>query len=1315
MIFSAVIRAAHRHLCRSLSSAPPGSTLPSRVATRVFGLAAVTSCALATPVNVLTSHNDNARLGVNTNETKLTPATVSGGSFGKVFSYPVDGYTYAQPLVLTGVNVPGQGTHDLVFVATQHDSVYAFDANGPSGTNNGVIWHVSFINPSAGVTTIPSGDTGSGDIQPEVGITATPVIDGTAGVIYVEAKTKESGNYVHRLHALDVRTGSEMPNSPVVINATVKGIGDGNDGRGNVPFNSLRQMARPGLTLLQTAAFTNPIVYIAYASHGDNGPYHGWLLGYDSKTLQKVHVYNSTPNGGLGGFWMAGNGPATDTNGNIYLITGNGGFNSQPNALNFGDSYVKISTSKTNLVQADWFTPFNQDSLNNADADLGSGGNIVLPDEAGSPAHPHVLVGCGKEGKIYVLDRDGLGGFHAGSDPQIVQSLPGVIAGTWSSPAYFKHRLYYQGSGDVLKALSITNATISSQIVSQSPQGFGYPGATPSISANGTTNGIAWVLQTDGYGSRSPAVLHAYNAENLQQELYNSSSLGSRDNTGPAVKYAVPTVANGLVYVGSATELSVYGVGNWVAAPTLNPPSGQFTSSIQVVISDSASGAQIYYTTDGTDPNQNSILYSGPITLTNSAAIRAKAFLAGAYPSQTVLGTYLGTNSIGTGIGLEGDYWSNQLMTFNGPPTLTRIDPVVFFDWGGGSPDPSISVDHFTGRWTGQIKAQFTEPYTFYLTGDDGVRMWVNGQQLINAWQDQGPTEYSGTINLMAGQRYDIRVEYYENGGGAVCKLEWSSPSTARETIPTSQLYPPIPVNHPPIVSWLAPTAGTTITGPGSLLLSASASDTDGTIASVAFFSGTNQLALLTNSPYAFTWQKAQPGNYTLTVIATDNQGATTTNWVSNIQVNPGSGARFGLNSRPQLPPFLSLPQSTQTPFPSLLSETGTFADLSGLATSTGLIEYGVNAPFWSDGAIKRRWLGVPYTGGPVRPSQQINFTQEFAWQYPVGSVFVKHFDLQTNELDPQAIRRLETRVLVNFTNGIVYGATYRWRADHSDADLVTAAETEDIVVTTATGSRTQTWYYPSSTDCVVCHNQNAGGILGASKTRQLNRNWTYQGNGVTDNQLRTLNYVGLFNPAVDESILPSLNRFEDIGQTNVAVSERVRSFLDVNCSYCHQPGGVRAYFDARITTPAANAGIRNGPLIAPGPIPGSKVIVPGDEIRSMILQRILSTDTLQKMPPIGRNVVDQAAADLLVQLIDQMAGIPPRLSVARGNDVLHLTWPATQTPFYLLVGNSLSGSTNWTAGPAGVLANGHYTTDVPVTSGASPEFLRLTSQQPLP
>ena len=1272
----------------------------------------------AAPVNVLTSHNDNARLGINTNETQLTRAVVGSSTFGKVFSYPVDGYVYAQPLVLTGVNVPGRGTVDLVFVVTEHDSVYAFDANDPSSANGGLVWQVSFINPSAGITTLTSGEVGSGDIVPEIGITATPVIDAAAGVIYVEAKTKEPGSkYVHRLHAMDVRSGAEMPNSPVVITASVKGVGDGTDGRGNVPFNALRQMARPGLSLVQTAAYPNPIVYIAYASHGDNGPYHGWLLGYDSKTLQQVHVYNSSPNGGLSGFWMAGNGPAIDADGNIYLITGNGGFNSQPTAMNFGDSYVKVGTSKTNLVLADWFTPFNQAALNGADTDLGSGGNMVLPDEAGSPTHPHLLVGCGKEGRIYVLDRDKMGGYSPKGDTNVVQFVLGLIGGTWSSPAYFKRRLYYQGAGDVLKALSISNATISTKIVSQSQQGFGYPGATPSISANGDQEGIAWVLQTDGYGSRSPAVLHAYNADNLGQELYNSSAAGGRDNPGPAVKYTVPTVANGKVYVGTANALAVFGAGNWVAAPTLNPPAGQFTDSILVTISDTTPGAQIHYTTDGTEPSLQSPLYSGAITLTNSAAIRAKAFVAGMYPSTTTIGTYLGPNSIGNGIGLRGDYYSNQLMTFNGTPALSRIDPSINFDWGGGSPDPSVSADHFTVRWTGAVKAQFTEPYTFYLTGDDGVRLWINGQRLVDAWQDQGPTEYSATVSFVAGQLYNIQVDYYENGGGAVAKLEWSSPSTVRQFIPTSQLFaqPPTPPNKLPSVAWVSPAPGSTTTGPGSMVLTASASDADGIVTSVTFLNGSKQIARLTNAPYTFTWTKVQPGTYTLFAVATDDKGATNTAQLAGVQVTAGTEARFGINNRAALQPFLGLPSNPQAPFPARLSDTGTFNDLGTLAPVNGFVAYGVNAPFWSDGALKRRWMGVPYDGGPIRPEQQVKFTVENAWQFPVGSVFVKHFDLQTNELDPQALRRLETRILVNLTNGIVYGASYRWRPDYSDADLVNTAQTEEITIETASGTRSQTWYYPSRTDCVTCHTAYSGGILGASKTRQLNRDWTYEGSGVTDNQIRTLNYIGLFSPVVDESQLGSLSKFDDIGNTNASVSERFRSFLDVNCSYCHQPGGVRGLFDARYTTPPANSGIRNGPLIAEGPIPGSKVLVPGDQLRSMILQRMQSLDPLFKMPPVGRFVVDQPAVDVTRTLIDQLAGPAPRLAMTHGPGVLHLSWPTTVTPFYLTESDGRLNSTNWAEISSGNPVNGRYNVDVPFSPGSAPGFLRLTSQRPLP
>src|SRR5262245_6516764 len=341
-------------------------------------------------VQVLTYHNDVARTGQNLEETILTPTALSMASFGKLFSQSVDGYVYAQPLYLSGVAVPGKGARNVVYVCTEHDSAYAFDADTNAGGSSAPLWKVSFINPGAGVTTVPTGDVGSPDLVPEIGITSTPVIDPSTGTIYIEAKTKTVSNgittYQHRLHALDAATGMDR-HAPVLITASVRGTGDGNDGNGNVPFNALRQMNRPGLLL------SKGIVYIAYASHGDNGPYHGWVIGYDSQTLVRVRVFNTTPNGGLGGIWQGGGGPAVDPAGNIYFITGNGTFSASSGGTDYGDSFVKLSTV-SGLAVADYFTPFNQADLSNRDADLGSGGALVLPDQPGT--HPHLVVGAGK-------------------------------------------------------------------------------------------------------------------------------------------------------------------------------------------------------------------------------------------------------------------------------------------------------------------------------------------------------------------------------------------------------------------------------------------------------------------------------------------------------------------------------------------------------------------------------------------------------------------------------------------------------------------------------------------------------------------------------------------------------------------------------------------------------------------------------------------------------------------------------------------------------------------------------------------------------
>lgn len=735
-------------------------------------------------VSVLTYHNDNARTGLNTNETVLTPANVASTNFGQVFTQPVDGFVYAQPLVMTNLTIPGKGVHNVVFVATEHDSVYAFDADNDSGGNSLPLWQRSFINPAAGVTSVASADVGCTDLLPEIGITSTPVIDPVTGTIYVEAKTEEVTNgattFVHRLHALDIATGAEKFGGPVVIQASVPGTGDGNDGAGMVPFDPQMHMNRPGLLLSQG------VVYLAYASHCDNGPYHGWVISCDAHTLAFSNVFNTTPNGGLGGIWQSGNGPAADTAGNIFVMTGNGTFDSTTNN-DYGDSFLKFSTTN-GLQLADYFAPFNQDALSSADEDLGSGGPMLLPDAVGSVAHPHLLVGCGKEGKIYLLDRDNLGKFNSANDNQIVEELPNAVGGTWSSPAYFNSTIYYLGSGDVLNAFPISQASISATPSAQGPTSFGFPGATPSISANGTNSGIVWAIESDAYGNNGLAILHAYDATNVASELYNSDNVNQ--DPGGAVKFAVPTIANGKVYVGAQYTLAVYGLGVFLAAPGIVPEGATFTNSIIVTLSNAAPGAALYYSLDGSPPTTNSIRYTGPFVITNSLSVKASAFQAGAVNSTVAAATFINRKDLGTGAGLTGEYFSDQPATFANPPTLVRRDATLSFDWTSVGPDPAINSSLFTVRWTGAVQPQFNETYTFYAITSDGAFLWVNGQLLVNEWNDQPATEWRGSIPLMAGRRYSLTMEYYEHSGSPFAQLAWSSPSTVKSIIPQSQLYP---------------------------------------------------------------------------------------------------------------------------------------------------------------------------------------------------------------------------------------------------------------------------------------------------------------------------------------------------------------------------------------------------------------------------------------------------------------------------------------------------------------------------------------------
>jgi hypothetical protein len=509
-----------------------------------------------------TYHNDAGRTGDNLNEVALTPANVNKNSFGELFDYPLDGLTLASPLYVANVNIPGQGFHNVVFVATEHDSVYAFDADGLSSTP---LWHDSFINPAGGITTVPAVDTGeTGDIPDEIGITSTPVIDPSTGTLYVDAATKEvSGGtttYFHRLHALDIATGAEKFGGPVTIQATVSGSGLGSQG-GKLTFNALRENQRTALLL------SNGVVYLGFSSRGDIEPFHGWVLGYNAATLKQVMVYCSTPNGDDGGVWMSGDGVGADASGNLYFITGDGAFDASSGGSDYGDSFVKMSPAGSVL---DYFSPQVQSQLNSGNLDLGSGGALLLPDQPGP--HPHEMVSAGKNGTIYLVDRDNMGQFHSNSD-NIVQTIPniwtksdgGAESGLFGTPAYFNGNVYFSPIADTVQAFHLTNGLLSATPTSQSPETyagttdtFDSRGGTLAISANGNSNGILWAMESKG--DDSPGVLHAYDASNLANELYSSNQAGARDALDPWLKFTIPVVANGRVYVASSGQLTVFGL-----------------------------------------------------------------------------------------------------------------------------------------------------------------------------------------------------------------------------------------------------------------------------------------------------------------------------------------------------------------------------------------------------------------------------------------------------------------------------------------------------------------------------------------------------------------------------------------------------------------------------------------------------------------------------------------------------------------------------------------------------------------------------------
>jgi hypothetical protein len=656
-------------------------------------------------ISVLTQHYDIGRTGANTNETILTPGNVNVTEFGKRFSYSVDGYVYAQPLYVPGVTMgagtPQAGTkHNVVFVATENDSVYAFDADSNSpAANASPLWHITLLDAAHGAApgarVMYSSDiSNQTDIVPVIGITSTPVIDPSTGRLYVVGKSKENNTYVLRLHALNIADGKEAV-SPVQLQASVPGSGTGSSG-GTLHFDPYWQNQRPGLLLL------NGIVYIGFGAHEDFGVWHGWILAYYAATLRQTGVWCSTPNGSEGGIWGAGTGlaahvpdPTGHPYGRMFISTGNGSFNAvapnYTNSMNYGNSIIKLDlaggvptmTSGGKPV-GDALTPFDQLKLSNGDTDQGSGGTVLVP----MSGAPRLLVQAGKSGRVYVVNQDNMGGYHPTNtvDPEQKASVQGV----WSAPAYWNGHVYYWAVSDHLRSFLLVNGGLASCSTCVSAEYSNFPGSTPVVSSNGTASGIVWNILSQNFASKGHATLEAHDANNVSKFLYASDQNLSRDNPGQAVKFTVPTVANGKVYVGTETQLSVFGLLNGItqaAAPVISPASQSFTSSVTVTMSDSTPGTVIHYTTDGSTPSATSTKYQSAITVITTKTIRAIAIAPGYLDSNITTDTYthITQTAMPTFSPAPGTYSSTRQVTISS----TTSGATIYYATDGSTPTTS--------------------------------------------------------------------------------------------------------------------------------------------------------------------------------------------------------------------------------------------------------------------------------------------------------------------------------------------------------------------------------------------------------------------------------------------------------------------------------------------------------------------------------------------------------------------------------------------------------------------------------------------------
>ena len=707
----------------------------------------------ATPV--LTAHNDTMRTGQNITETTLTPANVNSSTFGKLFSQSVNGLIFAQPLFVPKVKISSSnaavsGTvHNVVYVATSNDYVYAFDADSNGGIDAAPLWQVSLLTNSAA----------AGFYTTNYGVQGTPVIDASTSstdpfamtMFLVSSETVNSSSaLVFRLHAIDLTSGAEKFGGPFAIQGSVLGTGSGSS-NGTLAFNPNYHRQRAGLLLL------NGVVYVPFGSQNDNGPWHGWIMSYGSTTnattkqtsVMQLSAFCTTPDGSGGGIWMAGAGLAAEVvpstgKARMFVATGNGSYQiSAPtsstlplysNPTNeYSMSLLDLNLTNGIMTVEDEFTPYNQAALDGQDGDLGSGGPIILPAQtlasganAGKTLDP--LVEAGKSGMIYILDRDnvndgsntssnyapsGLGGFNASSDKVIQEVQTPLVgeqgwgSGVWGSEAYWNNNIYYGGTASglssSLEAYSFAKGVLSSGPTSSSSEQYAYPGPTPSVSANGTTNGIVWVLDNSGYFSGSSAILAAYDATNLSNLLYSSDSNLARDNPGGAVEMTVPTVTNGKAYVGGR-ELSIYGLlasAQQAPPPTIGPATTTYSGTLMVTLSDSVAGATFYYTTDGSTPTVNSHVYTGAFSITSNETITAIASVTGMLLSNPTAASFTSTSDAPNPV------FKQPAGSYTGSTSVTITDAssaaTIYYTIDGTTPTTAST------KYTGPIPVTVTE------------------------------------------------------------------------------------------------------------------------------------------------------------------------------------------------------------------------------------------------------------------------------------------------------------------------------------------------------------------------------------------------------------------------------------------------------------------------------------------------------------------------------------------------------------------------------------------------------------------------------